>query len=394
MDRTEALARLDPSLVDQFLGAANTDPDIVRRALEALATDPGTVRCIVSDIHPAAEPVMDYITDIDERCRLFRELQQLTREADPSLRLNATTLAFVMVAPIPEIREYILTVRSGPFPLIMLNVNNNGPLAMRAYLPRGGPSAVPTTLPPMTVPASILNEPGTPNPADDVRRGSSVPDCAKARDGYVCIFAGTGDPEAAHIFPFRTSHNKKFSEINELLQCFWGADKHMAWRRVYENAGITQSTKNYISLNRQLHFWFDHARFALKPLRQTRNEIVVQWHWLKKAILKPRGEIREDQDILVQAGLVDQSWGANLEHRRSGVPIQTGQTFIIRAENPEDLPSFELLELQWNLLRVAAICGAADATDEDYLGGDGPTSSTAYLIWKQDHSDSEEWPWS
>ena len=52
------------------------------------------------------------------------------------------------------------------------------------------------------------------------------------------------------------------------------------------------------------------------------------------------------------------------------MPIETGQTFVIRAEKPEDLPSFELLELQWNLLRVAAICGAADIRDQDIRNQD------------------------
>lgn len=189
---------------------------------------------------------------------------------------------------------------------------------------------------------------------------------AKARDGHACVFSGTSDPAAAHVFPFATSAKKDFFHLNQLLQLFWGSDKCMAWRGYYEDPAITESAKNYISMNHQLHFWFDNAKLALKPLRQTQNEVVVQWHWLKKAILKPREVIREDQDILAQAGLTDQGWGANLAHRQSGVRIQTGQTFAIRAEDQGKLPSFKLLELQWDLLRVAAICGAAEATDKDY----------------------------
>lgn len=120
-------------------------------------------------------------------------------------------------------------------------------------------------------------------------------------------------------------------------------------------------------MSHQIHFWFDNARFALKPLRQTSNEIVVQWHWLKKSGFLPRTEISQTQDAyLHRAGLNDMTWGSCLAHRRSGVPIQTGQTFVIRAQKPQDLPSFELLEMQWNLLRVAAICGAANVTDASY----------------------------
>lgn len=119
----------------------------------------------------------------------------------------------------------------------------------------------------------------------------------------------------------------------------------------------------------------------------------MQWHWLRATPLKPKDIVRGDQDILVQAGLTDQKWGANLAHRKSGVPIQTGQTFIIRADDPEDLPSFELLELQWNLLRIAAICGAAEATDEDYLGDDDGTGFAAFTMFIQDGGDAKDWPY-
>lgn len=214
----------------------------------------------------------------------------------------------------------------------------------------------------MAVPTSIL---GPSSSTDNVTRSGGG--SAKIRDGHACVFTGTSDPAAAHIFPFATSSRKDFRPLNQILQLFWGARKAMDWRRCYEDAGITQSAQNHISMNHQLHFWFDQARFALKPLRGTKNEIVLQFHWLRKSPLKPRMGIIREQDLLGQAGLTDhQSWGVNLAHRRSGFPIQTGQTFTIRAENPDDLPNSELLELQWNLLRVAAISGAADATDEDY----------------------------
>ncbi|AEO60616.1 hypothetical protein MYCTH_2309977 [Thermothelomyces thermophilus ATCC 42464] len=156
-----------------------------------------------------------------------------------------------------------------------------------------------------------------------------------------------------------------------MLNIFWGPEKTQAWRQMFEDANITQSAKNGISMNHQIHFWFDNARFALKPLRETPEGVVVQWHWLKRSVLKPLVDIRPDQDTLLQAGITDQNWGDNLAHRKSGVRIRTGQTFLIRANKPEDRVSWDLLEMQWNLLRVAAISGAADVTD-DYYDYDEP----------------------
>lgn len=99
--------------------------------------------------------------------------------------------------------------------------------------------------------------------------------------------------------------------------------------------------------------------------------MVVQWHWLKRTTLKPTTIIRaDDDDFLARAGLVDQSWGEQLAHRRSGMTVRTGQTFTITADDPEDIPSFELLQMHWDLLRIAAISGAAGLVDEDYLSDD------------------------
>ncbi|GAB1312858.1 hypothetical protein MFIFM68171_03068 [Madurella fahalii] len=193
---------------------------------------------------------------------------------------------------------------------------------------------------------------------------SGFADQVKDRDGHVCVFSGMSDPQAAHILPFATSEKKKFIHLNHMLTAFWGSEKAMAWRRNFEAAGITQSAKNGISMSHQIHFWFDNARFALKPLRQTTEGIVVQWHWLNRSVLKPSVYIRSDMDVLLQAGVMDQRWGHGLAHRESGVRIQTGQTFVLQRH--DHMPSWELLEMQWDLLRVAALCGAADVMDDYY----------------------------
>ena len=146
-------------------------------------------------------------------------------------------------------------------------------------------------------------------------------------------------------------------------------EKSLIWRTRYEDPTITQSPANYLSLSHQLHFWFNKARFAFKPLSQTPTTITLQFHWLRQTNLSPMTSIDASGEMLLDvAGLRTPSgpeaWGSCLAHRASGVPIRTGQTFVIRADHPKDLPSLELLELRWNLLRVAAICGAAD--DETY----------------------------
>ncbi|KAK4035367.1 hypothetical protein C8A01DRAFT_17963 [Parachaetomium inaequale] len=354
------------------------DPDLHAQILAAVEADRETVRRLVCDMPPDTEFVADYVTDLEERCLLFDELRQMHRQLNRSPP-NAATLGFVMVAPISEIRVHISTFQTTGNPWIWASATGpEASWAIGAYIPKPRVEDPPTSLP-MAASSAILNEPGMPIPADQVKRSGAAARDAKERDGNACLFSGTSDPVAAHIFPFATSEKKEFGSLAGILQAFWGAKKAMTWRRDFEDARITQSPKNYLSLGHQIHFWFDNARFALKPLRQIQDEIVVQWHWLKRSRLLPRTEIGHAQDtFLALAGLNDLTWGSCLAHRRSGVPIQTGQTFVIRAKNHKDLPSFELLELQWNLLRVAAICGAADVADASYYDLDD--DEVAHLV--------------
>lgn len=101
----EALGQLGPDLVNQILTAATIDRDTMRR--------------VVDDIPPASEPVTDYITDLDERCQLFHELEE--NFGDRLGFLTATVFAFVLVAPISEVRLFLSTLLTNPDMLIVAN---------------------------------------------------------------------------------------------------------------------------------------------------------------------------------------------------------------------------------------------------------------------------------
>ncbi len=92
--------------------ASNVDPDLTgfQRAVEA---DQESVLRFFRDFPPTAEPVDDYITDLDERCALFGEMQQLLQDHDAAPP-TAALLAFFMVAPTAGIREHLATIRKHP----------------------------------------------------------------------------------------------------------------------------------------------------------------------------------------------------------------------------------------------------------------------------------------
>ncbi|KEZ40190.1 hypothetical protein SAPIO_CDS9245 [Scedosporium apiospermum] len=198
----------------------------------------------------------------------------------------------------------------------------------------------------------------------------------KDRDDNRCIFSGAPDPEAAHIFPHAILEKRKFENIQRLLTMFWGFHEARRWSQAYESRNIAESARNLLSLTPTLHKWFDDAKMAIKPLRQTNDSIVLQIHWMKETTFKPSDSLprRSINRILEQEGLLDRpSWGSRRFFRPSGLPLMTGQTFTITSED-SDLPDFDLLELSWNLLRVGALCGAAEERDggdeEQFPGGD------------------------
>lgn len=135
--------------------------------------------------------------------------------------------------------------------------------------------------------------------------------------------------------------------------------------------------------------------FALKPLRQEGKQLVVQWHWLKTSPFSPKQAIT-DSDIMSLSS--DLKWGAAEVNRQSGVPLETGQTFTIEADDPELLPSLELLELQWNLMRIAAMSGAAQAPAMDFFNddageGDEYGLSSEAQGYEDRYEGKYEWSW-
>lgn len=191
---------------------------------------------------------------------------------------------------------------------------------------------------------------------------------AKQRDSGACVLSGVEGPDTAHIFPFSASTTPTRRELIDRLVSFWGKATFTKWRKMYSDRSATEPAQNLICLNQQLHLWWGSCRLALKPVRTLElNAIKVQLHWLQPSSTTPEAVVDSPSvdTHCLQAmwgdGNDSKSWGRPpVVHRKSGLPLGTGQLFTIRAKDPADLPSFELLEMQWYLMRLAAMAGAAD----------------------------------
>ncbi|CAK7273584.1 hypothetical protein SEPCBS119000_005735 [Sporothrix epigloea] len=349
-----------------------------------------TVKVLTNDIPHDFEHPHHYITDVEERQQLFSKIRPLISQ---TVDVNSTVLATFMVIPLSEMRpiverlaeynpssmedvnRYIIssTHRSLISNLcfaspaiaaflakqITVNIVNGQPVFEIVEAAHQKSSPILPSLPEETgCPPDITATPSH----DAVRR-------AKARDGHTCVLTGIDSPEAVHIYPSSADERSGRTIYLNMLVSFWGEEKAEAWSNQYFNSGVTESPKNLLCLNRQLHYWWRTCRLALRPI-QTLDPytIKVQVHWLRPSATKPTavsGGSFDDISSLCGGENDYRSWGQPpVVHRKSGLPLRTGQIFTIQAEDPEDLPSFELLEMQWNFLRIAAMSGAAEPDDE------------------------------
>ncbi|KAL5362415.1 hypothetical protein BJX96DRAFT_153904 [Aspergillus floccosus] len=114
---------------------------------------------------------------------------------------------------------------------------------------------------------------------------------------------------------------------------------------------------------KHVHALWDKARFALRPIQTTSTVVEVQFYWLP-ANEKKKLDARNKPGI----GMYRESaMGCKLFNVRTEKVITSGEVIRITTPDPEKLPlpSYELLELQWFLHRVAALSGAADVDDSD-----------------------------
>ncbi|KEZ39537.1 hypothetical protein SAPIO_CDS9419 [Scedosporium apiospermum] len=91
-----------------------------------------------------------------------------------------------------------------------------------------------------------------------------------------------------------------------------------------------------------------------------------------------------------RSGLYCRLFAAGNEGLQSGeLKLKTGQTFILRAQGQKDTTSIELLQLSWDLLRVAAICGAAtdDTPNGENDESEGRSVGAGSVTWEGNERD-------
>jgi hypothetical protein len=219
---------------------------------------------------------------------------------------------------------------------------------------------------------------------DDPRHATApiAKDAARERDGYKCVITGARKVyQTARLFPVLVTKppsdiEPAFPGIWKYVNFFWDRNTAERWKKAVFNSSFDPSRPvndctNLICLRNDLRTAWANGLFALRPVfvSNDKTEIEVEFHWQPRArhatsdLIDVTQEPLPSKDVSSVEGLV-----VVLPSRgNSFLPIQSGHRFKITTHNPVDhpLPSFDLLDMQWNFTRMLSMSAVADTFDDE-----------------------------
>jgi hypothetical protein len=163
------------------------------------------------------------------------------------------------------------------------------------------------------------------------------------------------------------------------LWALWGDEARERMTHLLIGDGnIIDTASNMVALAPHLHRWWGMASFGLEPIEKIERGIRLRFRWLPRTGLAMGSQIPLDSDPREFLSLSRQVGNTAAHDSGTSRPIKDGHIFDITAKtlpaNPDDksavaydestVPSWDLFCLQWDLVRMASLCGAAEVVDE------------------------------
>lgn len=160
----------------------------------------------------------------------------------------------------------------------------------------------------------------------------------------------------------------------DLLEFFFDKDCVHRWKEIFTDRSdpnkALDGCHNMICINSTAHSQWVRGMFALRPVAQSEDgkKLTVQLYWQPK----PSHSRHHKVDLLkppASSEGVDSVSGERVHTiPLPGIPhrVRTGDILVFKTEDPKlmPLPSFELLDMQWHLTRIAAMSGVMELLDE------------------------------
>ena len=141
---------------------------------------------------------------------------------------------------------------------------------------------------------------------------------------------------------------------------------------------------NLICMSPDAHTYWDHFRFALKPieLADDRMSLKVQFFWM------PQYKFEASRDLMempvLPSDLDHNEVETVLYNRETKQEVRSGDIMTITTHDPTNfpLPDMRLLQIQWALHRLLAIRGAAEESSDDEYDDDDVVPPILWLLPK------------
>lgn len=160
------------------------------------------------------------------------------------------------------------------------------------------------------------------------------------------------------------------------LKNYWPEKQVDSWKRAVLGKKGTESPQNMITLSPTVHKLWSGCYFAFKPISLSRNrrKLVMEFHWLRPRPKATKGHHMVDALTPPESVAEHDTPGEDIRlvHGPSKAIITSGRRVVMRTDDPKKrpLPSYQLLEMQWNLQRVGALSAAAEPRQDEHVDDD------------------------
>lgn len=205
-----------------------------------------------------------------------------------------------------------------------------------------------------------------------------------------CVVTGAANPDICHVFPYaaKIAQAETQTALVSLIWLWSDAIYDRIKRLLLGDNNIIDTAPNMVALSPLLHRWWGMALFGLEPVEKIEKGIRLRFRWLKRTGLRMREPTQLDADplqVFLPPPVLDADGIVAVHRTETGRPIVDGEIVDITAEDESAVPNWDLFSLQWDLIRMASLCGAAeDDKDGDVSDDDSDGSDTMDV-------DSETW---
>ncbi|KAJ4182320.1 hypothetical protein NW767_013901 [Fusarium falciforme] len=235
-----------------------------------------------------------------------------------------------------------------------------------------------------------------------IRRNDEARDNALGFDSNLCLVTGMVDPDGCHIMPFTTNDRPSYlakvqSFRAAIATCFGlgrGVGRAAAREPLFAGLGTSDRDFNILSLTPSLHRFWSRCYCAFKwhglsKVDGKETYVLLQFHWMPRSShingaryinLDDQNDPQCNRSIIgglshhygpdgnphcstEECANCKKTHGCSIVNVVHGHPLRSGHLFTVKRSTATIESFHQMIDLQWAIIRAAAMSGAALAPE-------------------------------